>query len=443
MTRFWIVAVALGGCVHLDDRPTATTSNDPGALSVSLAGAPGGIDCINFSFADEDGVTTNVQRALNVATLFIRDLAAGAYSLSAQAYSSGLPAPVSDGDCGTVPVNAPWATEHPVDVVLEPGERTDLQLVLVQTGRTGITPVFADTPRVIAQRQGALGLIASGGGRVAWVVPGTGATASIVAVDDMQDAVPVVLVRGLTNPGEIQVDPASHAVFWTINPSGATDDGGNPVIDGGIGEFDGAPLVLATNIRPSDLAMAGNGHAYWGDLSNDAIGCSGCGNLATDQVNTNAVGAHSDRVYWDDGDTNDVIGMSVTDAAPTILGHDGTRIPYGMAADDTSVYFVDFDPNDPDNINNSFIQSMPAHGGPITTLATGLGPSFPIAVLDGFVYWTDNTRIARVPVTGGSVDDVVDGVISGFAVDHDAEGHGVLYWTDNTHGGLVWRGRVD
>jgi hypothetical protein len=31
---------------------------------------------------------------------------------------------------------------------------------------------------------------------------------------------------------------------------------------------------------------------------------------------------------------------------------------------------------------------------------------------------------------------------AGFRVDHDAEGHSVLYWTDHTHGGPVWRGCV-
>jgi len=34
-------------------------------------------------------------------------------------------------------------------------------------------------------------------------------------------------------------------------------------------------------------------------------------------------------------------------------------------------------------------------------------------------------------------------VIGGLGADHDAEGHSVLYSTDNNHGGLVWRGRVD
>jgi hypothetical protein len=48
-----------------------------------------------------------------------------------------------------------------------------------------------------------------------------------------------------------------------------------------------------------------------------------------------------------------------------------------------------------------------------------------------------------VPVTGGPVNDVVDGVTGSFGADHDAEDHGVLYWTDNPRGGLVWRGRVD
>src|SRR5262249_30886399 len=153
--------------------------------------------------------TTNIQRALGPRTLVDHTLAAGAYSVSAQAYGAGVPEPVTDGDCTAVPLNPPWGTEQAATLAIEPGERTDVTLTLVALGRGGVPPVFADTPRVIAQNQGALGLVTASGGQVVWIVTGNATSSAIVSVDDVEDAIPTVLAAGQTNPGEIVIDPGS------------------------------------------------------------------------------------------------------------------------------------------------------------------------------------------------------------------------------------------
>jgi len=59
------------------------------------------------------------------------------------------------------------------------------------------------------------------------------------------------------------------------------------------------------------------------------------------------------------------------------------------------------------------------------------------------VYYLDVLGIHRVPVNSGAPEDVVTGTFGGFALTTDSAGHDVMYYTDPTHGGLIWRGRVD
>ncbi|HSN25301.1 MAG TPA: hypothetical protein VLT45_03415, partial [Kofleriaceae bacterium] len=265
---------ALGGCASIVD--PSTTSSDGAALSITLAHAPDGIDCISLTFASEDGTVTQVQRAMTYQNVTVDNLASGAYYLSALAYSSGLPAPITDDACGSAPMRGPWGTEEPVPLVLQQGVVTRTSLTLVPTGSVVVHPVFVDTPQVIAQAQGAVGQLAADQGLVAWLVAGSGATGKIVTMNDAPGAVPTVQSSTQTNPSEIVIDPASRAVSWTNAVSGARDSSGHFVIDGSVWTWTGAaPQQVAGSLAPSDLQY-GNGTLFWADLATNAIDCAPC-----------------------------------------------------------------------------------------------------------------------------------------------------------------------
>jgi hypothetical protein len=112
-----------------------------------------------------------------------------------------------------------------------------------------------------------------------------------------------------------------------------------------------------------------------------------------------------------------------------------------VTADDDFAYFIDLDPALP--IDASRIDRIPAAGGTPTTLVDGIpGGAFPIQAFYGFVYLLTGEGIKRVPTSGGAVEDVTFGAISGFALSSDFSGHDVIYWSDVTHGGLIWRARL-
>src|SRR5262245_43014690 len=99
-------ALVAGACPT--EAGVVTASAD---IGVTLIQAPVGVDCIAFSLADADGTRQTyvfaAARAIRIANVTV-----GAYQLSAVAYASGQPAPVTDAQCATaLPASAPWTTE--------------------------------------------------------------------------------------------------------------------------------------------------------------------------------------------------------------------------------------------------------------------------------------------------------------------------------------------
>lgn len=412
------------------------------AISVQLGGAPSGIDCIDLVFLDEDGTSQSFARAIPAtAQIAIEDLAAGAYDLSASAYSSGMTPPIDDAACAAVPPQAPWATESPVAVVLEQDQFANASITLVPSGGVSIGVGFAQTPQVIAQAQGAVGQIAANGSLAAWLVNGTGSSAQVLSLDTSSATLPTLVAAGQTNTSEIVIDPATGTLFWTESPSGARDAGGNPIDDGSVWQSTGSPSELASNQSPGDIQVAGNSTAYWGDMASNSIMCSACTSpFAPDQPGPNVLTAHGGYVYWGDGNTGEIYRQATGSGAPTLLYANTGRVAYSMSADDTSLYYADYS----NTTGDEALWSLPIAGG-TPTLVLDAANGFPIAAQDGYLYWVDfsGSAVHRVPVGGGSADDLVDGVIGGFAITHDGAGDTLLYWTDNTHGGLVWAGQLD
>src|SRR5262249_12703874 len=138
-TWTWLCLAIVAACARGEDN---SVGSDGAEIGITLAGAPANASCISFKLESEDGTTQTYPFATNPGPLRIRNLAVGAYNLSALAYPAPVPPPVVDSDCAAVPLNAPWATEAPVAVVISPRTVTPITVTLVETGRIAITTTF-------------------------------------------------------------------------------------------------------------------------------------------------------------------------------------------------------------------------------------------------------------------------------------------------------------
>lgn len=438
---FLLAGCGDGGSAAMPDEVGSVSQAE--TIGVTLNGPPSGIDCISFTLTNENGTVQNVQFSLTGSTTVrIRNVGIGAYDLSAVAYSSGLNPPITDAACSAVPVNAPWATQDPVPVVVRRGLATQVSITLVPTGRIVITPMFFQAPDVVASGQGDVSFIAAVGNFVAWVVKKQDTEPGVVMGSQNGGASPFVIAGDQTNPGQILVDPTNR-VFWANTPSGARDANGNFVNDGSIWSSTGGQL--RTGLDPTDFGFAtANSTFYWGERSTATIECVPCtAPFASGEPGANTLTAVANHVFW----SNSAPGVAlirakdVTEATPRTLANTLPRDAYGMAADSQSLYFVDSVRGG--DVNDSEISKMPLAGGTIVTLVPHTLLAFPIAVFKGSVYYLDVLGVHRVSVNGGTPEDVATGTIGGFALTTDPQGNDVMYWTDPTHGGLVWRGRLD
>lgn len=444
------VAIAVAGCQAADD-PDVTT--DRGEVGINLGRAPDGINCISFQLDNEDGTTASFQFVLTANNVrVIPNLTIGAYDLSAVAYAADIPSPINNADCDAVPATAPWSTQAPVPVVVQKNVRSNIDLTLLPAGRIGVTVHWFEAPEVIAQHQGNVGAMVAStnpfGTFLAWEVAAHGPTGKIVGFNDVPGALPFDIITGQTNPAEMAIDPDSNLVYFENFVTGTTDGNGQVISDGSIANSNG---ILVAGINPGDLGFAVANHTvYWVGMTPGAgpgggvpfnIDCFPCTQpLATGQVGANGLTAHGDRVYWGTSD-GELHGMTAGDAAPTTLFNIAPRRAYGASADDQFVYFIDVSPFE--SIDTSKIDQVPSGGGATVTLVDGIvGGAFPIVAFHSFVYFQTFDGIKRVSTAGGPVEDVVFGSIGGFALTTDVNGFDLLYWSDATHGGLIWRGRL-
>jgi hypothetical protein len=422
-----------------------------GEVGIFVGNPPDVVNCISFTLANEDGNTSSFQFEVTTSNVrVIRNLTIGAYDLSAVAYAADIPEPIGDSDCQAVPVVSPWSTEASIPVVVQRDLRNNVDLTLLPTGRIGVTVHWFEPPEVVAQHQGNVqAMVAnttSTGTLVAWTVAAHGgATGKVVALSQSLGPTPFTTLSGLSNPGEMAIDPDSSVIYVDNLVTGTTDAEGHQLADGSVWSSFGEQVG---GINPGDLGFAVADHtAYWVGMPPGVgvgapvpfnIDCTPCtAPLATGQNGANGLTAHGARVYWGTSD-GAVHGMAVTDPSPATLGSIAPRRAYGATADDEFAYFIDVDPAQP--IDASKIDRVPAGGGAVTTLLDGIpGGAFPIQAFHGFVYFLTGEGIKRVPTGGGAVEDVTFGAIGGFALTTGLDGFDVIYWSDVTHGGLIWR----
>lgn len=454
MHGFLWVALVTVGCATEGARET---SSDSGEIGIFFPNAPDGVNCISFKLDNADGSTASFQFVTTASNVrVIRNLTIGAYELSAVAYAASVPRPINDDDCQAVPLVVPWTTQAPVPVVVQTNLRSNVDLTLLPAGLLGITVHWFEPPEVVAPGQGQVGALIANtlpfGTFVSWTVAAEdGPTGQVRALLDFPGSQPFIIIDGQSNPTILAIDPEFNTVYVSNLVTGTTDSEGLAIADGSIANDFGE---LVGGINPGDLGFTVANHtAYWVEMAPGAaidapvpsnINCFPCGQpLATNQSGANGLTAHANRVYWGTADGS-LQGMNVTDTSPTTLTSIAPRHAYGATADDQFVYFIGVDARF--SLSTSKIEKVPAFGGPAVTLVDGIpGGAFPIVAFRDFVYFLSfesMRRIRRVPINGGPVEDIVFGSIGGFAVTTDIEGHDVLYWSDLTHGGLIWRARL-
>lgn len=163
--------------------------------------------------------------------------------------------------------------------------------------------------------------------------------------------------------------------------------------------------LCACNGMVGDGAATDPGGGAAGASGSHPASCSGTSVTNwTSPDATRAVVADTDAVYfttwgtpWPDG--VGAIVRAPLSGGPSQVLSDAETVPYAIAQDTGELYWTDYDAG--------VIRSMPKHGGTPDTLAWGLHAPMALAVRDGFVFFTANGALQRVPVHGGAIEQIV------------------------------------
>lgn len=125
-------------------------------------------------------------------------------------------------------------------------------------------------------------------------------------------------------------------------------------------------------------------------------------------LDASSVGSGGDvTVFIADRENHRVVSVPAVGGPVTELVT-GLAAPHGLAVSGDTLYIVD--------AGNSRVVSVPVSGGPVTELVSGL--SFPsgIAVADGTMYITEPSRIVSAPIDGGVATEVAAGLGGPFGI---------------------------
>lgn len=131
-----------------------------------------------------------------------------------------------------------------------------------------------------------------------------------------------------------------------------------------------------------------------------------------------ALAANSDHVFW--SDSKSITSQSFVDGTSGTIpttDHIGGPPVASMIADDNQLYYLD---------TGGLMVAPAAGGAPSLLTAERQGPTHPIYLAGGFVYWLAFDGIAKIATSGGSVLSVASesDFIDHFAIDDE-----FVYWT--------------
>ncbi len=221
-------------------------------------------------------------------------------------------------------------------------------------------------------------------------------------------------------------------VYWdTHSAEGVLETAG---IDGG------ALRTLASGQDyPGRLSAAPN-YIYWsnytstGSVVQVSIDAGVIFTLASAQLHPSGLAWTPTGLYWAEQGNGD--GGAIR-YLPFDGGKAGTIAsaqlgPVGVVADTHDVYWA----NDGVDPGHGSVVRAPLGGGPVMTLAAGLGGAANVALDDSYLYWTEQHEglVLRVPIAGGTPETLVSSQRGPTGV---AVGGGFVYWVNNGGGTLM------
>jgi hypothetical protein len=154
------------------------------------------------------------------------------------------------------------------------------------------------------------------------------------------------------------------------------------------------PSVLASGHGAGVGLAVDDANAYWTEetgIMKVALAGGTATHLVTD-VNASALVVDATNVYWTKRDVSGaVMKVPIQGGSPTTIAS-GQGFPWGIAVDATSVYWT----------TDSTVMRASLDGGAVVTLASGQSGPEGIAVDANNVYWTTNDSVMMVPRGGGA-----------------------------------------
>jgi hypothetical protein len=244
---------------------------------------------------------------------------------------------------------------------------------------------------------------------------------------------PVVIAMGISTPWGIAADGTN--VYFTSNV-------GNGQVFQCPASDCSNPITLASNLGTPSRIVVDSNNVYWTNSTDgtvDACKIGGCGGkpttLATGQGSPIGIAVDGANVYWtvatNPGSISTCPVTGCPESGPTVLA-DAEKYPFGIAVDATGTYWVTT------YGEVRFCQAGGCGAQPVT-LASNQGNAQVIVVIDGGLYWSNESDEAQ----GGAVSHCSEAACSpstiaaannpmGIAID----GTGT-YWVERVPNGSV------